>query len=304
MATNRRFLGVRPGNGRAQLDTVGYRWLRHRLAGVRSRPSDRYGTDLLTLTCVPAHPPTRTCGSRCGLNSAATGKGHLKRGGAAVAKSDRISRGAIPPRPWRLLATLAFALTISATACSDDNSASPTSTSEPGRSSTTSSTTTTAVDATEATTSSTASTPAGTTVEDEITARYVGYWNARFAANSDTPNPNDPALREYATGEQLDAVVAETQRNLDEGLAFRRAPSPANVQRVKVVSVDGDHAVVQECVVSDGVIVRRDTGEIVNDDVATHNVRGELDRVDGVWRVSSAQLVQRWEGVAGCSLGS
>jgi len=305
MATNRSFLGVRSGNGRAQLDTAGYRWLRHRLAGVRSRPSDRYGTDLLTLTSVPAHPPTRTFGSRCGLNSAATGKGLPERGGAAVAKSDRISRITTPPRPRRLLlAMLTLVFTVSAVACSDHNAASPTTTSEPGRSSTTSSTTTTTVDATEATTSSTASTPAGTTVEDEITARYIGYWNARFAANSDTPNPNDPALREYATGEQLDAVVAETQRNLDEGLAFRRAPSPANVQRVKVVSADGDHAVVQECVVSDGVIVRRDTGEIVNDDVATHNVRGELARVDGVWRVSSAQLVQRWEGVAGCALGS
>ena len=49
---------------------------------------------------------------------------------------------------------------------------------------------------------------------------------------------------------------------------------------------------------------RENATVIVNDDVATHNVRGELDRVDGVWRVSSAQLVQRWEGVAGCSLGS
>lgn len=225
-----------------------------------------------------------------------------------MAKSDRIcriSRITAPPRPRRLLlATLALVFTVSAVACSDDNSASPTSTSEPGRSSTPSSTTTTTVDATEATTSSTASTPAGTTVEDEVIARYIGYWNARFAANSDTPDPNDPALREYATGAQLDAVVAETQRNLDEGLAFRRATSPANVQRVKIVSVDGDHAVVQECVISDGVIVRRDTGEVVNDDVATHNVRGELARVDGVWRVSSAQLVQRWEGVAGCALGS
>ena len=71
-----------------------------------------------------------------------------------------------------------------------------------------------------------------------------------------------------------------------------------------VLEVDGDHAVVQECVVVDGVIVRRDSGEIVNDDVATHNTRGELVRVDGVWKVSSARLIQRWEGVAGCALDS
>lgn len=205
--------------------------------------------------------------------------------------------------PWRLLVALVIALVVGAVGCSDEDSASTSTTSEPGRSSTSASTTTT-VAAAEVTTSSTSTTPVGASVEDEIIARYIGYWNARFAANSDTPNPNDPALREYATGAQFEAVVAETQRNLDEGLAFRRAASPANVQRVDVIKVDGDHAVVQECVVSDGVIVRRDTGDVVNDDVATHNVRGELVRIDGVWRVSSAQLVQRWEGVAGCALGS
>lgn len=74
------------------------------------------------------------------------------------------------------------------------------------------------------------------------------------------------------------------------------------MQRVEVVEIDRDHAVVQECVVSDGVIIRRDTGEVVNDEVATHNVRGELLRVDGAWRVSAAELIQRWEGVAGCAL--
>lgn len=134
--------------------------------------------------------------------------------------------------------------------------------------------------------------------------RYIGYWNARFTANEGTPDPDDPALREFATGEQLDAVIAETQSNLDEGLAFQRAAEPHNIQRVTVIEIDGDHAVVQECVVSDGVIVRRDTGEVVNDEVNTHNVQAELTRVDGVWKVSSARLLQRFEGVSGCALAS
>jgi hypothetical protein len=68
--------------------------------------------------------------------------------------------------------------------------------------------------------------------------------------------------------------------------------------------VNGDQAVVQECVVSDGVIIRRGSGEVVNDEVTTHNVRGEMQRVEGVWRVSAAQLVQRWQGVAGCAHAS
>lgn len=140
--------------------------------------------------------------------------------------------------------------------------------------------------------------------EQEVIDRYVAYWEARFAANSGTPNPDEPALREYATGAQLDAVVTETQRNLDNGLALRRRNDPANIRRVTVVSIEGDHAIVQECFVDDGLVVRSDTGEAVNDTIATHNVRGELERVDGAWRVAEARLIQRWEGVAGCAAAS
>jgi hypothetical protein len=138
-------------------------------------------------------------------------------------------------------------------------------------------------------------------VEEEIVARYEGYWDARFAANS-PPNPDDAALREYATGEQLDHVIAETQANLDAGMEFRRADDPVALQEVRVVSLDGDTAVVQECVVNDAVIVRSATGAVVDDAVATYNVRGDMLRVDGEWRLAAARRVQRWEGVAGCAL--
>ena len=141
-------------------------------------------------------------------------------------------------------------------------------------------------------------------VADEVVARYIGFWDARFAANQGLPNPDDPALRDYATGEQLETVIRETRANLERGLAFRRAANPSGIQRVIVIEVSGDHAVVQECVVADGVIIRRDTGDVVNGAVATHSVRGELVRIDGAWKVSATQLIQRWEGVAGCARAS
>ncbi len=195
----------------------------------------------------------------------------------------------------------AAALLLAGASCGDDGEASPASTTTTDASTSTTSTTS------ETTTSagaSTATTAPGTSAEQEVIDRYIGYWNARFEANSGTPDPNDPALREYATGEQLETVVAETQSNLDEGLAFQRAAEPHNIQRVTVVEIEGDRAVVQECVVADGVVVRRDTGEVVNDQVNTHNVQAEMTRVDGVWKVSAARLLQRFEGVAGCALAS
>lgn len=224
-----------------------------------------------------------------------------------MAESDRIVRVAVHRPPRGPVVAVAVLLILGGVACSNDDLAAPstTTTTEANRTLTTTLTTTTTTGSTTASeptaSSSSSSAPAGQTVEDEIIARYIGYWDARLAANSGTPNPDDPALRDYATGAQLDAVVAETRTYLEQGLALRHAENPVDLQQIHVIEVDGDRAVVQECVVDDLVVVRRDSGDVVNDAVATHNVRGELLRVDGVWRVSEARLVQRWEGVAGCA---
>jgi hypothetical protein len=146
--------------------------------------------------------------------------------------------------------------------------------------------------------------PAADPAHQEIIDAYVAYWDARFAANSGIPNPQDPALARYATGRQLEAVIAETQENLDAGRALQPSPDPVNFRRVTVVSVDGDSAVVQECFIDDGQVIESATGRVLNDTVATHSVQADLLRVDGQWRVSAATLIQRWEGVAGCALAT
>ena len=202
---------------------------------------------------------------------------------------------------------LAALLGVAMLGCSGDDRATPSTSTIEGRRLSTTTETTAPTATTESTTNTTAtsgSTPPGQSTEEEVVARYITYWNVRFAANSGTPNPDDPALRDLATGAQLEAVIAETHSNLENGLAFRPAANPSDIQRIDVVELDGDHAVVQECVVTDGVIYRRATGEVVDAEVYTQNVRGELQHVDGAWRVSSARLVQQWEGVAGCALAS
>lgn len=210
-----------------------------------------------------------------------------------------------PPRR-AVISALCVALVLALAGCSDDDSdTAASSTTAADRTSTTASTSSTSRDTTTTTTEATPVTTApGTTAEQEVIDRYVGYWNARFNANAGVPNPDDPALRDFATGRQLDAVVAETQSNLDSGVAFERAAEPHNIQRVTVVEIDGDRAVVQECVVDDGLVVSRDTREVVDDSVSTHNVQAEMLRVDGVWKVSEARLLQQFEGVAGCALAS
>lgn len=219
-------------------------------------------------------------------------------------RSDRIAQARAHRHTRGGLVALTVLLGIGTLGCSDDDGATPSTSTTAARRSSTTTATTGPASTSESTTSTSGSTPPGESTEEEIVARYIAYWDARFAANSGTPNPDDPALRDFATGAQLDAVIAETRANLENGLAFRPAANPSDIQRVDVIQLEGDHAVVQECVVTDGVIYRRDTGEVVDGEVYTQNIRGELQYVDGAWRVSSARLIQQWEGVAGCAHAS
>ena len=167
--------------------------------------------------------------------------------------------------------------------------------------STTSRAPTTASTSTSTTTST--SPPDGSQSEDqELVDRYVGFWDARLAANEAPPNPDDPALAEFATGPQLDNVMAETRQRLDDGLALRSADPSRTSHDVTVISQTADRAEIQDCFVNDGVVYRPDTGEVIDDSVVTRSVSADMVLVDGVWKLERATVVQQWEGIAGCAL--
>jgi hypothetical protein len=195
-------------------------------------------------------------------------------------KGERSRSGA--ERKYRAF-VLAVALVVSLAACSnDDDDATTTTTVAP-------STTTTVT--------------TGDAAQAEIVDRYKRFWEARFEANQPPPNPDFAGLREYATGAQLDNVIEETTNNLRERVALRKPENSVARSSVKVISVDGEVAKVQECVVDDGIVYRYESAnkEVVNDAVATHNVEATMRRVDGKWKVELTKIVQRWEGVAGCA---
>lgn len=180
----------------------------------------------------------------------------------------------------------------------------PSTSTEPRDSDSSSTTAPTTTSSAEPSTSTPSTEEGMSPLEEEIVSRYLGFWRARATANSGTPNPADPALADFATGEQLAAVIAETQVNLERGVSYREADDPVGFQRVQVLSVEGDHAVVQECFVDDGLVVSTESGQVVDADVTTQNARGELVREGGQWRVSRVQVIQMWEGVAGCANAS
>lgn len=189
-------------------------------------------------------------------------------------------------------ATLATAAVLILAACSGDNKPIAATPSAPPSTSTSGVTTTSAP----------TTTPATQDVAADIVARYKMFWQVRFEANQNPPNPEDPRLAEFSTAPQLDKVRAETRSNLDQGLAIRRPPDSVARSSVKVREVNDATATLQECVVDDGVLYRFTTGEVLDAEVATQSVESTMQLVDGVWRLAEARLVQEWKGVAGCAL--
>lgn len=206
------------------------------------------------------------------------------------------SRQSRPFRSSRRLGLVAAAVVIVA-GCSNKSDELPLATSTTGLpsavSSTTSGSTVPAV---------TATTPPAEDVV--IVDRYKKFWEARLAANQAPANPDFPDLRTFATGEQLDQVILETRQRRDKGLAIKKPSRSAYERRVKLVSIEGDSAVVQDCVTDDLIVYKVATGEVVDDATITRNVSATMRRVDGTWRLAAARLVQEWKGVAGCALSS
>jgi hypothetical protein len=203
---------------------------------------------------------------------------------ALTGRRDRSLPGA-QTRAWSTTAAALVSVALVATGCANDDQALPDTT-----------TTTRA----ETTTTTTTTEPARP-VEEQIVERYEAFWEARFEANTEPVNPQHPGLREYAAEDQLAQVILETTQRRDRGLALRSADDPVREHRVKVLSVDGDTARLQDCVTDDDVVYRVATGEVVNDRVATRNVEATMRRIEGAWRLVHTRVVQTWEGVAGCA---
>lgn len=172
-------------------------------------------------------------------------------------------------------------------------------------SSSSSSTTSTSTTTTEPTTSSSAPPEDdAAALEAEITDRYLAFWDARFEANTEPVNPDDPRLAEFATGAQLDNVVEETRQRVDAGLALRRPEDSVTERRPRVVELDGDEATIQDCAINDSIVYRVATGEVIDDSIVTRSVSATMRLVDGEWRLEGTRELQKWEGVAGCALAS
>ncbi len=136
------------------------------------------------------------------------------------------------------------------------------------------------VTSTTTTTTTTASTP-----EAEVLAAVSGYWSVFFEAN-DPPDPEHPGFGRFYTGDALAKSVGNAASRRSMGQAVRPGSQDLFRSRPKVVSIEGDVATVEDCLVDDSTLVDVNSGAVLNDAVATSLMRIDLRQVDGVWRVA------------------
>src|SRR3546814_18405906 len=110
---------------RARARRFRYRHGWHRLLGARSRPSDRHGTDLLSLRRGAGHLPTRRLGSPAADALSVKGGGRPERGGKAMATSDRMARADSSRRARARILVLPMGPSVAPPGCPHDDSAPP-----------------------------------------------------------------------------------------------------------------------------------------------------------------------------------
>ncbi len=153
---------------------------------------------------------------------------------------------------------------------------------------------------TTAATAPTSTTLSRADVEQAVLDAYLAGWEAKRISN-DPPDPDFPGLAETHTGPALDQAVENRQAFERSGRVGRFPKDSIAETRAEVVSLGSDEAVVRDCSVDDGQIVIAETGEVVNDLVATVLFEGLMVLEDGRWKLRSLKVVEEWEGVAGCA---
>jgi hypothetical protein len=136
---------------------------------------------------------------------------------------------------------------------------------------------------------------------EAVAAAYDAAMAAFDLAATEPVRPDHPALASTTIDPALSSVRDLTSSWLGFGQALRY-PTPS-VHRIVIldVEVDGDTAVLETCNVDDGILYEPESGRILNDRVTTARDRATMLRVEGAWKLSQREQLDKWEGVAGCA---
>jgi hypothetical protein len=135
--------------------------------------------------------------------------------------------------------------------------------------------------------------------EEAVLAAVQGYWNAVLAANN-PPDPDLPGLRAVMAGPALATTLQRIEERRSMGQVVRLPDQSRFRSDARIERVDGDRAVVLNCLVDDSLVVDGPSGLVLNSRVSTFLFRLTMNRTDGGWRVTEVAQVKRWDGVTAC----
>ncbi|MCU0310583.1 MAG: nuclear transport factor 2 family protein [Acidimicrobiales bacterium] len=136
--------------------------------------------------------------------------------------------------------------------------------------------------------------------EDQVAELYRRFWMVAIDAGNPA-DPSSPVIPAIATGAALDGFRAGLQNFAETGRSLRLPqPSVSGVFDL-VVTVSGDVATIDACVVDDAIVFDRVNGRTLNDQVASGPVEAVARRTEDGWRIErSTQPVQEF-GTGGCA---
>lgn len=146
-----------------------------------------------------------------------------------------------------------------------------------------------------------AATPMPEPEEAAVLEAYRAYWDTYFAANQDPPQATYEDLERVAAGAALETVRSSTFSYRETGRVFRRPPDSVAEHRTDVLELAADTATVRDCYLDDAWVETVATGERTNEGVGTQLSTARMVREGGLWKVSTLEVEQSWEGVAGCA---
>ncbi len=203
-----------------------------------------------------------------------------------------------------LAGAVALFLALGGCSVGDDESAAATSTSAPNSAPIITAAATPTTDAsppsTPVTTVVVTTTEPEQTVEEEVLEAYLEAKDVVADALADPQNVDIDQLRSTRLEGPLEAVLAAVEDMVVAGEVLR-FPEPSVASRSpRVVSLDGDVAVVEDCSVDDSFALNTLTDERRENDVASFVVVSEMVRESGVWKLGATVSNERTDGSDGC----
>jgi hypothetical protein len=137
--------------------------------------------------------------------------------------------------------------------------------------------------------------------EEAAKEAYLAYWDAYTKATSEPVDPQLPAMQQLMTGDHQRVITRNLEDRQARGEAVRRPAGSQATHDIQSADLQQDGSVkITECEVDDAVVYVVATGVVVNDEVVTKLATSDMVEIDGSWRISHSDVIQRWRGVVEC----